>query len=490
MNRLISYYVKQNRILFSCCSFALMKSLPLSILFSFIFCCIATELSAQRPNSTLPGGNTGGATRGGGGNNGGSREQREAAPDTFGIFIFQVDNPNEERAYADSSLIFFHQFDPTRQQQDDFANLGILGSAHQPLVYTGRDRGGLDIGWHQYDLYYKTGHNMPYYRLERPYTDLRFIQGAEQRDNVVGAKFSRNFANGLNYNLDYQAITQEGGTSSQYPNQRNQTRALATGMWFHGKRGRYDGFLSYAANTTNSEDNGGVTQLPESDGEFVSPANAEVLLTDGRTRHALRELMYTQYLRFGGTTDSTGRTRRAFTIAHQVDYDQNTFRFADPNTTSDDDFYTRFPALKIDERGGRYLLEQQSLENSLRISTYRLTGDNNTKERQQSDLVELGLTHRLHRISFEPTTSNINNLLLTGTIGLRPGKRLRLLADGVLALFDQAGDYLVKAVLDVDLGKAGTLKLNLRNQLYSPTFLQERFYLTQQELYITNFEIH
>ena len=234
--------------------------LPLR-LFLF-FCLLSLGVQAQRPTSTFPnqsgGGNTPNNSRRGG-------EQRESAPDTFGIFIFQVDNPNEERPYSDSLLSTFHQFDPTRQGPDDYANLGILGSAHRPLVYQGEDRGGFRLGWNQYDLYYLNGTSMPYYRLERPYTDLHFVQGSEQQDNIIGAKFSRNFANGINYALDYRAITQEA-SGSQYPNQRNQTRALATRFWLHSKGGRYDGFISYAAKTTNAEENGGILSLPETGG--------------------------------------------------------------------------------------------------------------------------------------------------------------------------------------------------------------------------------
>ncbi|MEO0877035.1 MAG: putative porin, partial [Bacteroidota bacterium] len=406
--------------------------------------------------------------------------------DTFGIFLFQVENPNEERAYNDSLLTNFHQYDPTRLLPNDYAHLGVVGSAHQPLVYEGQDRGGFSLGWHQYDLYYTDGRSMPYYRLERPYTDLFFTQGGEQRDNIVSAKFSRNFANGLNYALDYRAITQEA-QDIQYPNQRNQTRALANGLWYHSNNGRYDGFLSYSANTTNTEDNGGVITLPESGDEFTTPTSATVFLDDGQSRHALREIMYTQYYRFGGTIDTTGRARRAFTLSHQLDYDRNIYRFGDDYTTADDSFYQVYPELLVDLRGARYFIEQRSVENSFRLSTFRLTSGNRTEERQQKDLVEVGLTHRYNDIFQEPVDTVINNLMLTGKIGLRPGERLRLQLDGLLGLWDQAGDYRIKGQLDVDLGKAGVLRLNLRNQLYTPTLLQSRFLLTQQELYRRNF---
>ncbi|MEL7220304.1 MAG: putative porin [Bacteroidota bacterium] len=438
---------------------------------------------AQRPSSTFPGGTNNGRSTGG---SQGGGDQRETQPDTFGVFIFQVDNPNEELPFADTLLTDFHQYDPTRLQVDDYAHLGLVGSAHQPLVYSGRDRGGLDLGWHQYDLYYTTGRTMPYYRLERPFTNLAFTQGSEQRDNIISVDFSRNFANGINFVIDYRTITQES-QATQYPNQRNQTRSLATGFWIHSKNGVYDGFISYAANTTNTEDNGGIISLPVSGEEFSLPATADVLLDDGRSRHALREVMYTHYYRFGGKTDTTGRTSRSYTLSHQFDYDKNTYRFADTYGIGDTSFYNRFPSLEVDLRGARYFVEQKTIENSFRLSTFKLAQGDREEGRKQRDLLEVGLTHRYNDIYQEPVDTIVNNLMLTGKIGLRPGKRLRLQIDALLALFDQAGDYRIKGQLDADFGKIGQLTINLRNQLYQPTLLQERFYLFQEALYQENF---
>lgn len=447
---------------------------------------LTAGLYAQRPPTSVTGS---GGTPPPGTTNPNQRQttaQRLTAADTFGIFIFQVDNPNEERAFADSLLDAFQQYDPTRQAPDDYAHLGVVGSAHRPLVYTGRDRSGYDLGWHHYDLYYANGHTLPYYRLARPYTHVWYMQGGEQRDNIIKADFSRNFAKGLSYTLDYQAITQEG-ESTHYPNQRNQSRALATGLWLHSPKGKYDGFLSYAANTTNTEDNGGILALPESGGEFSSPATAAVLLADGRSRHALREVMYTHYYRLGGQVDSTGRARRAFTLSHQFDYDKNTYRYNDAFAFADTTFYQRFPALLLDARGARYYIDQRTVENSFRLSTFRLASGNFGQQRQQRDLIEVGFTHRYNRISQEPIAFTVNNLMLTAKVGLRLGERVRLQADGWLDLLDQAGDFRINGRLDVDLRKAGLLALDMRNQLYSPTGVQQQFYLTQLELYRNNF---
>lgn len=437
-----------------------------------------TAAFAQRPNistGTRPTGVEGNDQQGVFGS------QRESQPDTFGIFAFTVDNPNEERPFADTLLTEFQHYDPARNQPVDYRHLGILGSAAEPIRYLPRLRNGLDLGWHQYDLYRLTGHNMNYYRLERPYTILNYVQGSEQADGYLTARFSRNFADGLNFSIDYSRITQIGELD-QYPNQHNRVTAVGAGLWFHSQNDRYDGFLSFTSNTVEQQDNGGVLTLPVLDGEFESPSSAEVFLTDARTRYAERELMYTHYYRFGGRTDTLGRSSRAFTLSHQFTYHSGAYKFYDAFALSDTNFYHWFPALLPEPRGNRYFVQQRMVENSFRISTYQLADSRRqtTTGRTQRDLLQVGLTHRYNDIYLEPIDTTINNLLLTGQVGFRLGDRLRLQADGQLALLDQVGDWRVSGELTVDLGAVGELVLTANNQLYSPTLLQDRFFLSQQ----------
>ena len=445
-------------------------------------CLLSNVVWSQRPGAgSLP--------RESSSNRSNGRTQREIAPDTTNIFIFNVDNPNEEKLFSDSLLDNFQQYDPSRLQKDDYGHLGLPGSAHYPLVFKEEIKLGLDLGWHAYDLYHIDGHSLPYYRIKRPISNLWFTQGATQINNIVKAQFSRPFAKGVTFGIDYQAITQKG-RSAQFPNQRNQTRALSTGLWMQSKNNRYDGFISFSANTTTAEDNGGLITLPETGGEFTSAITAEVFLADGQKRYALRELMYTQYYRLGGQTDSLGNSSRAFTLSHQLEIDQNKYRFDDPYSIADDSFFVFFPHLKIDPRGTRYFVQHNTVANSFRLSTFRGAINKKQGARQQSDLLEVGITHQYHAIHMEPRDTSVQNLLLTGKIGLRPGNkdRLRLQADAALALLDQAGDYHIRAFMDVNLGKVGTLRFKLTNQLYSPTFLQNNFRLTQNVLWDNNFD--
>lgn len=411
--------------------------------------------------------------------------QRAEERDTFGIFAFTVENPNVDEPFTDSLLTDFQIYDPARRVDFDYGTVGILGGAAYPLRYRPRARRGLDVGLHQFDLYHVTGRSLNYYRQQKPYTDLQFIQGSEQADFLLETKFSRNFSDGINFSLDYRRISQRGN-EDQYPNQGLRNTNLATGFWIDHGGGRYDAFVSYAANTYEHNFNGGLTRLPETGGELGTPLSAEVYLSTARLRQAHRELMLTQYLKFGGRTDSLGRTGRAYTLSHQFRLNNLTNRLAVPFAETDSNFYQRFPAALSDLRGQRHFLTHQTIENSLRINTFR-SGKSGQRASVERDVVEVGLIHQYHRLQQEPRDSTINNLMLTGRLGFRPGDRLSLVAAGRLNLADQLGDFQIDATGSLDLDRFGAVELRFFSQLAEPTVLQESYFLSGRGVYRNDF---
>ena len=415
-------------------------------------------------------------------------KQDEVEVDTFEIFYFFADNPNQEIPFSDSTLgNYFRQYDPVRKRVLDYRHLGNLGSAHEPIVFEAAWRRGFDVGLHQYDLYMTPGREMPYYRIERPYSNVSYTLGSEQADGYTTAQFSRNFADGLNYSIDYKRITQLG-TQSQYPNQNNRNTAFTNGMWYESKNGRYEGFLSFAANTIQQEDNGGLISEPIAGGQFSTPSSAEVFLQTARTRHAHRELMYTHYYKFGGGQDSIRGPRRSYTIAHQAIFDNSTYKYYDEyDQAQDSSFYNFFPSFLPDLRGTRFYLKHRKLENSLRLATFKLDSRNQDRAKNQRDLLEVGAVYSLHQIEEAGADTTINNLFLTGKYRFNPNERLRINLYGHFGLWDNAGDYRAEGNLFFDFNKVGSLSLAAINQLYSPTLMEHRLYLSEQQVYRNDF---
>lgn len=453
----------------------------------FLFCFLLSGLTAAQAQR-FPTSGSGGFESGSDRSQGEFEDQLVEEPDTFGVFIFFAENPNEETAFGDTILHrHFQQYDPARQRELDWRTLGNLGSAAEPFVYQPRARQGFDVGMHQYDLYLTRAEDLPFYRLERAFTKLEYMQGSEQADGYMKARFSRNFANGLNFSLYYDKISQIGRTD-QFTNQNSRNTTFGGGMWFHSNNDRYDGFLSIIANTIEQEDNGGLDSLPVITGEFADPTSAVVRLEDGQTRHTHREFSYKHYYRFGGRADSTGNVKRAYTLSHRIRYNRSVFKFYDEYNDGDTLFYNQFPDLLTDSRGARVFMTHKEFSNEFTLSTFKLSQiQSENQARNQRDLLEVGLLHRYNKLEMEVTDSVVNNLFLTGRLNFRPGPALQLNTSAHLGILNNVGDYRLNGELFVDLKKVGSLKVEATSQLYRPTVLQQRFFISRQPVWDNDF---
>ena len=431
------------------------------------------------------------SSRTSGGSQSDSREQSEyvESPDTFGVFQFYADNPNLEIPFSDSSLIgYFHQYDPARAQDLDYLHLGVVGSAAIPVLYQSPNRKGFDIGLHQFDHYFTRSIDLPFHRLEKPYTNLAYAQLGDQSDTYFTGQFSRNFANGLNFSLDYKRASLVG-QQNQFPNQNSRNTAIAMGLWIHGENGRYDGFLTFAANTAEQENNGGISVEPSSTGDFLTLSSAQTFLDNAQTRHSLRDFTYTHYLKFGGFQDSTGRQSRSYTVGHQINYISSNFKsfdtFSSGPTASDSSYYNNF---LVDFRGLRFALEHRRLENTFQLNTFRLKKNSGNVPQGQKDLIEVALSHSINWLDFERSDSTINNLFLSGRIGFNPSERLKINTYGHLGLLDNLGDFKLEGELFLDFKKLGQLSAKATNQFYEANLMQSRFEVSQKQIWKNNFQ--
>jgi hypothetical protein len=418
------------------------------------------------------------------------QDQREALVDTFGIFTYRIDNPNSEKNWRDSLLDQFQRYEPGRKIAFDYATIGQQGGAAYPLRYTPIRRKGTEVGLRQFDLYQLDGDNLDYYRLEHPFTYLDYARGSEQGDYQVGAKFSRNFADGVNLLVDYRRLSQQG-SQDQYPGQNLRNTHVATGLSIRPAGSRYNGYFSFAANTYEQLQNGGIvdSSFINNDGnqEVDNLQNLTPYLESTRLRHSYRQIMATQYLQFGGKTDSlTGNEKRAFTLRHRFRLDNRRYRISSEVSAQDTaNFFRRFPNLLVDNRGLRNQVEHNIIENDFTISTFR-RGQSGNRATVQKDVIEAGITHIFNRVN-QDGDSTINNVLAHAKLGFRPTDKLDLLVKGQLNLVGQTGDYRIEGEGTLDLGVGGKLELKALNQLYAPDLLQQVYRLNGQTIWNNRF---
>ncbi len=422
-------------------------------------------------------------------------------PDTVKLIWFYPINPSQEYEFIDSLLNNdFQQYDPSRKGIDDYANLGSMGSAHRPLVYESRFRRGLDVGFHQYDLYQKKPEDFRFFNLQPAYTNLYYSQGTEQNDSDIQANFYRSFDGGLHLGIDYERLIHSLPNPALalnqnvfYPYQGARHTSLSTGLWYKSKNDRYNGFFNYTFNEIQHQDHGGIIpslttdtliQLGNSLQEQYS-INVFESTGNAKTRHENRSLNYTQHIRLNRSNDSLKIKNRNFRISHRINYEKRIYKFSDSDSspTQDTLYYGDF---LVDARGLRNYLEVRSIKNDFSISTFRIRRElSNIK--QQGDLIEVGISHAYHQVFQEPLDTIINNLYLTGQLNFSPNNRLKIKTAGQLALWNQAGDYRVTGDFFFDFKKAGQLRARILQQLYEPNLIQTRNFITETQVWNNNF---
>jgi hypothetical protein len=461
------------------------------------------ELLAQRPNF----GNSGGGFGSGMGRSGGSGgNQREVEPDTFPMFYHFPGEKNKKYAFLDSNLTNdFHQHDPARKLKFEYFHLGFPGSPAYPIYFKPIKRKGFDLGIHAYDLYLLTADRVPAFSLQKAFTQASFYQTGEQNDGFFGIQFSRNFANGINFSIDYNRLNQTSN-ASHFSNQKGRISTLGINFWIKPPKGRYESYLILAQNGILQKENGGVLRLPDPGADFFSLSLASVQLKNGASEFKQQELSFRQFFTLlpkkpapisldTGTlrrTDSLSQRMRSpvpmlldtsegdyLKLAHRMGWKNQYYLFYD-NLQSAENLRSYYASFYTDPRGLRNRMQVNTLDNSLYLQT-------RMGKKWMMDL-EAGLSQQLHFLRLEPLDSTVHNLALEGSASLKYGENLSVSGKGNLQLLDNRGDYSISGDMKLGLGKLGNVQINLLNQLSGPDLMQRQFFVSQRQIWEYDFK--
>lgn len=462
------------------------------------------ELLSQRPNfnnSGSGGGSSMGRSDGTGGN------QRDIEPDTFPMFFHFPGDKNKIYPFVDSSLTNdFHQHDPARKPTFEYFNLGFPGSPAYPLYFKPIQRKGFDVGLHAFDLYLLTADRVPAFSLKRAFTQTSFYQTGEQNDGFFGIQFSRNFAQGINFSIDYSRLNQVGN-ASHFSNQKSRTSSLGINFWIKPEKGRYESYLIMAQNGILQRENGGIITLPDPGADFFSLSLATVQLKNGASEMKQQEFSIRQYFTIlpqkpspvtldsallNNLTDSLSLRARPvptlkpdtltggyLKLAHRLGWKNSFYLFYDDALT-ENNINNYYKSFATDPRGLRNRIQANTLDNSLYIQTQ-------IGKKWMVD-VEAGLSQQLHFLKLEPGDSTVHNLSLDGSASLKYSERLSLSGKANFQLLDNRGDYFISGDMKLGLGKWGNVILTAFNQLASPDLIQKQFFVSQRLIWENDFK--
>lgn len=422
-----------------------------------------------------------------------SAQQPEAASSTARVivpvdttpFLFTF-SPEPQRFYPANDTLpdsDFRMYNPARRQTVDYGTLGNIGSSARPLFFETSARKGFTSGFNAFDLYTLRPADLQFYRNSRSFTDLFFSQGRIQNDNMLRAKFSRTFSDGLNFSLNYSTFNHLG----QFRYQAVKHTAFLIGVWYPVDP-RYEFFLVYGKNSAKQQENGGiVTDTVFGGGQFSGPIDAAVRLPDQQalSKQADQTYHFTQHLKFTGYRDSSAG-KRVLRASHTAEWAKQTFKFSDPGsnpggTIRNDSLF--FDTFLVDRRGLRHVWGLNRLDNTFTLNTFKAK-----KPGRPSDELAVGLRHTLFILKQEPAADSVfSNLFLTGKLAITPSERFAFVARGDVGVITNFGEYSVNAELKIGLGKAGEFRASLLSQRYPPAMLFRRLYVSKRPFWQNDF---
>lgn len=435
-------------------------------------------------------------------------------PDTSTVLYFYNDDLKHRRI-ADT-LEAVQIYNPVYRQEYGWYQ-GDIGSPHRQSVYQPREREGIQLGFHHYDLYLKTARDIRFFNTNHPYSQFSYTGGTTQDEGYVNGLFAQNIGKNMSAAIDFSRIIQRGG----YESQRVRHTNLGLSAWYRSTNDRYYGFFTWAGNSIKQQNNGGI-QDPQDlvDTLYIGrrsliPVNIET----AQSEYNHDEFTYTQYFNIfrkrgqqlvnppsaisrdssavrspQSVSDSLSITRDSTVVkrdssvisppplvvrrlslgtglSHRFRYKRELLKSFDtqPSPFANPDFYGIF---RTNERGIRHFIRINKFEN--RFGAFLYLGKNDAFR------FEPALTHAFVQIHQEPRVSLVQELRVSGKLSTSIANVFDLNAYGHYEFGANLGDYLLKGEAKLKLGSLGTLEGALLQHQYAPNLIQHRVFISQE----------
>lgn len=354
---------------------------------------------------------------------------------------------------------YFQQYDPARQQEFEYGHLGNLGSAAYPFVLDAWKIPRYSLGLNQYQLYQKTEQDILFFKQNTPFSELYFTAAESQSDLRVKTLFSRPFANGVNWVIQYDRISQAG----IYNNQAVKQTAFLSSLSYRPRGKRLSMFANFIINNSVEQNNGGVDVLDDIITQGLR-RNVSVFLTDATSRLQNQTIKFDAFYQLGNDTiDSPFQNN----IQYEFKVFNEFFRYSDKTITSDSSYYRNYA---VDTRGVRNYMEHDQFRNSVFFNS------------KFSDIYKFktGLSYDLNNVLNKGIFHEVY-LRFSGNLDIK--KRLNISADAYYGLLNVANEFGVNAKATLNLTEKQGFNFGFQAARYSNNFVQDKLILNEAIFY-------
>ena len=469
------------------------------------------------------------------------------APDTSAVKFFYANDFTPQRIVDTLEKVRF--YDPVFNQKYGYYSLGDLGSAHRQSVYQPREREGIDLGFHHYDLHLKKAHDLRFFNTSHPYSQFAYSAGATQEEGFINAIFTQNLTPNFNASVDYSRIVHRGA----YESQRVRHTNLGISAWYRTPNDRYYGLLTWAGNSIKQQNNGGIqgdSLLTDSNFDGSRDLIPVRLDETAQTEYDHDEFVYTQYFNIfrkrnsrqsvsppSAVGDSLFVTRDSLFVTRDSLFVTRDSLFVIRDSLSRDSLSVSRDSLSLLARDSSAVRRLSStvhgppslgtgFSHCFRYKRERLKsfdadptpssdadfyGIFRTNERGLRHFVnvrkfenrfgaflflgkndefrfEPALTHAFVVLDQEPQDSTMQELRVSANLETSIANVFDLDAYAHYELGANFGDYLLKGSARLKLGKLGQFEGQILQHQYAPNLIQYRLFISQEAVWENDFK--
>ncbi len=356
----------------------------------------------------------------------------------------------------------FWLYDSTFQQ-----DLGTMGSASRPLLFTANTQLGARFGRNVFDKFFRNAANTPYYDSRSPYSFFRVVQSSSG-EQIFEFSYSRSFKKNFSIGASYERIASNkimGAISSR------DGLVEHNGMLFFGRyqtdNKRYNLIFSFVAGRHRAIEQGGIRPFASEKRpqDLFKYEKQRVYLTTAQNKDDRDQFHFLQTYRLLG---------RGLTVFHVFDAQRQFNSYSDQALQRDSANALLYYPKRFDPRNQYATLdrsEYRQVENTFGVLgrttavEYRLYARRRDYSLVSSTLLP-GPDAKTQNLApaFDPITGG--QVFLGGTAAFRY-RVYAIEAAGEYKLFDE---YWLRAS-----ARTGPLSAELLRTSYAPTLTQQRF---------------
>ncbi len=370
---------------------------------------------------------------------------------------------------VDTVLDGIEIFNPAFQQS--YKYLDNLGTASEPNLFNIRNTLGIDLGYHQFDLFFFRPDSIKYYHTNTPFTEIDYEQGSKS-EGYIRVLHTQNINDQWNVGLNYNRIGSDGTLYHQI----SSVTDFDFFTWYKSKNKRYNIIASYIINTEKNQENGGMNPgVPTIDSLSSIILNpSDVYLQNANTTYKNHIFNVKQFYDFGYKKNvkvNDTATIKEFVptsrISHSFIYETNTYIYSD--SLESPGFYNNYyydSAATLDSS------HYYKIEN--KVSWGTLENKNNGEDSIRKLLYQFDIAHEFVKYNQTHIDTSIQNAYIGGTIKLNSERNFT--ASGNYCFYGASrGVYtsaLRIAIFDLP---SSHLSFEISNNSIAPSILQSRY---------------